>query len=54
MCDELIMVVACKDDMICRLSEYGKKWLESMGSKEIRNLKSKCGFAFIGVYGTKD
>ena len=51
--DGHIVVAACKDDCVTKLSENGKLWFENMGSKDIRNLKYRCGFAFIGISGSK-
>ena len=41
-------MAACKDDCVTKLSEKGKKWFQSMGSKEIAHLEYHQGFAFIG------
>ena len=46
-----IIVAACKDDCITKLSKMAKKWFESMGSKDIRFLEYREGFSFIGVTG---
>ena len=48
-----IVIGACKDDCVTALSEEGKKWFENMGSKLIRNLNYRCGFAFIGTSGSE-
>ena len=42
------MVAACNDDASQNLSEEAKAWFESMGSEEIRNLKFRESFVFIG------
>ena len=44
----LIVIAACKDDCVTKLSDMGKRWFESMGSKEIRQVEYRCGFVFIG------
>ena len=49
--DGQIIVVACKDDCIQSMSDKGKNWFETMGSKAISTLKYRQGWAFIGVYG---
>lgn len=36
--DGYIVAVACKDEFMTSLSESGKKWFESMGSKKIRDV----------------
>lgn len=46
-----IVVAACKDDCISKMSLYGVRWFTRMGSKEIYRLDKKCGFAFIGIFG---
>ena len=46
-----IVVAACKDDCTRKLSQAGKLWFASMGSKEIWNLEYRCGFVFIGASG---
>ena len=51
--DGHIVVAACKDDCVTKLSEKGKLWFENMGSKDILKLKYRCGFAFIGIFGGK-
>ena len=48
-----IVIAACKDDCVTELSEEGKKWFEDMGSKLIRDLTYRCGFAFIGTSGSE-
>ena len=50
----IIVVAACKDECVTSLSEKGKQFFEDMGSKEIRKLEYRQGFAFIGVMGKKD
>lgn len=34
------------------MSDKGKKWFRSMGSKAIDNLEYGFAFAFVGEYGT--
>ena len=47
-----IVIAACKDECTTKLSEVGIKWFEEkMGSKELRKLGYRCGFALIGVFG---
>lgn len=46
-----IVAAACQDDCVTKLSEIVKKWFEKMGSTEIRNVKYRHGFAFIGKIG---
>ena len=45
------MAAACKDDCTTKLSKRGISWFETLGSKELKNLEYRCGFAFIGVVG---
>lgn len=52
--DGAIVVAACQDECTDKMSEAAKQWLEDLGSTEIRNLKYRCGFAFIGVKGGKE
>lgn len=49
----LIVAAACMDECITNLSEKAKQWFEDLGSKEIRNLEYRCGFALIGITGQK-
>lgn len=49
--DGFIVVVACMDDCVTKLSQKAKDWFESLGSREIWNLEKKHGFAFIAVKG---
>lgn len=48
-----ILVAACKDDMFGKFSEEAKLWFENLGSKEIREVNYRMGFAFIAVIGEK-
>lgn len=49
-----IVVAACKDDCVTKLSQYGKQWFANMGSVEIWNLEYRQGFAFVGISGRKE
>ena len=44
-----IVIAACKDDCVKKLSRKAKLWLAGMGSREIAHLKYRCGFAFCGL-----
>lgn len=48
-----IVIAACKDECITKLSFKGYFWFRDMGSKAIDLLKWRCAFAFIGVIGGK-
>ena len=48
-----IVVAACMDDCVTKLSEKVKRWFETMGSTEILKLEYRCGFAFVGLCGKK-
>lgn len=48
---DYIVVAACRDDCVTRLSEMAKTWFTNMGSKQITNLQPHQGFAFIGSIG---
>ena len=45
---DFIIVAACKDECVTKLSFYAKKWFSNMGSAEIWNLQYREAFAFIG------
>ena len=34
-----IVIAACMDDFAAEFSDYGKKWFEELGSKEIWKIK---------------
>ena len=51
--DNSIVIVACKDDCITKLSNKCKTWFENMGSKLISQLSYRQGFAFISKIGEK-
>lgn len=51
--DGFIVVAACKDDCVTKLSKAAKQWFRDMGSKEIDQLEYRQGFVFIGVAGQK-
>ena len=46
-----IIVAACKDDCMAKLSLEGRKWFQNLGSKQIWNVQYRCGFVFIGAAG---
>lgn len=46
-----IVIAACKDECTSNLSHSAKFWFGKMGSREIWNLKYRCGFAFVGIMG---
>ena len=48
-----IIVAVCKDDCITNLSDHVKKFFEDLGSKELKNLEYRQGWALIGIYGKK-
>lgn len=48
-----IVIAACKDEFITKLSKLAKSWFENMGSEQIWNVKYRQSFAFIGIYGKK-
>ena len=52
--DGHVIVAACKDDCMYRLSQDVKAWFARMGSKEVWNLEYRQGFSFIGVNGEWD
>lgn len=49
-----IIVAACKDDCARKLSDKAKKFFSKMGSRTIKKLKYRQGFAFIGRLKTKN
>ena len=49
-----IIAAACKDDCARQLSDKGRDWFESLGSKLISELAYRQGFAFIGKIGSRD
>ena len=51
--DGYIVVAACKDECVTKLSLKAKYWFKEMGSTEIMDLRYREGFAFIGVLGAK-
>ena len=51
--DGYIVVAACKDECTQKLSERGRRWFQSLGSVEIKDLGYRCAFAFIGVVGDR-
>ena len=46
-----IVVAACKDGCISNMSRTCYEWFKSMGSRSIKKLKFRMGFAFIGISG---
>lgn len=46
-----IIMAACKDDCMKKLSMKAKQWFRALGSSEIFRLKYRCSFAFIGRVG---
>lgn len=52
--DGTIVVAACKDECVTKLSKYCKEWFSGMGSQEIWNLQYRNAFAFIGRMGRKE
>ena len=48
---DYIVVAACKDECFIALSEHSKEWFISMGSNEIKRLRRRDGFVFIGRLG---
>ena len=46
-----IVVAACKDDCVTRLSWEVRRWFGGMGSEEIWDLEVRHGWAFIGTSG---
>ena len=46
-----ILIAACQDDCITKLSYDAKTWFTSMSSREILRLKYREGFAFIHTVG---
>ena len=46
-----IVVAACKDGCISHMSRTCYDWFKSMGSRAIKKLKFRMGFAFIGISG---
>ena len=51
--DNYIVVAACKDECVAKISLAAMQWFIGMGSKEIKKLGHRQGFAFIGVNGTE-
>lgn len=49
-----IIAAASDDDCTKNLSKLGKMWFDDMGSKHIRYLNYRHGFAFIGKVGFKE
>ena len=47
-----IVIAACKDECVRRLSGDAKRWFEEMGSAEILKLEYRQSFAFIGTIGS--
>ena len=43
-----IVIVACKDDCVTKMSDQVKQWFSDMGSKYIKNLQYRQSFVFIG------
>ena len=52
--DGYIVIAACKDDCVTKLSQKGKTWFANMGSKEIWKVQYRYGWAFIGINGKKE
>ena len=48
---DYIVVAACKDECFMGLSQHSKEWFISMGSQEIKRLRKRDGFVFIGRLG---
>ena len=48
-----IIIAACMDECVNKLSLAGKQWFADMGSKEIWKVDYRCGFVFIGLIGQK-
>lgn len=51
--DGFILVIACMNDCVNKLSDAFKMWLSDMGSKEIWNLGYRCGYTFMTM-GSRD
>ena len=49
-----IILAACQDDCVTKLSQKSRNWFVQLGSKEILKLKYRQGFAFIGISGRKE
>lgn len=49
--DGFIVIAACQDDCVKAMTNTVVEWFEDMGSSRIRNLRYRCGFAFIGLIG---
>ncbi|KAM5179400.1 protein FAM3B [Mantella aurantiaca] len=49
--NKFLVLVASHDDASTKLNEEAKKAFESLGSKEIRNIKFRSGFVFITIKG---
>lgn len=52
--DGFIIIASCQDECTTAMSERVKQWFEHLGSKEIRNLKYRQSYAFIGIKGKQD
>ena len=48
-----IVVAACKDECVSKLSLAAMQWFIGMGSQEIKKLGHRQGYAFIGINGTE-
>ena len=48
-----IVIAACKDDCMTKLSPKGKQFFIDLGSQEIEKLSYRCSFALIAVVGSK-
>ena len=48
-----IVVAACKDDCVSKLSYRARRFFAEMGSVELPNLGYRTGWAFIGVFGMR-
>ena len=46
-----LVIAACKDDCITRMSGKGKQFFSDMGSQEIWDLQYRQAFVFIGIIG---
>ena len=48
-----IILAACKDECVSKLSDRGRQFFADMGSEEIWNLAYRSGFSFVGTYGRR-
>lgn len=50
---DYIVVCACRDECTKRFLWEGRKWFCQMGSKDVKNIIYKGGWAFIGLFARK-